>query len=307
MLQQTQVETVKAYYEKFIQRYPRLEDLANADEADVLKQWEGLGYYSRARNLQAAMQTVRDQHKGVVPADPEVFGQLKGVGPYTKGAVMSIAYGLKVPAVDGNVFRVWSRLNQITDDISKASTRKRFEAEVLAMMPDGQASHYNQALMEIGALICRPKQAQCLSCPLQSHCQAFAAGDVTAYPVKAKKVKNKPLYYQVYVLQDNQGRLLMQQRPETGLLAKMWEFPMYEAEVSLARLEEDYQLETLGTAVPLMQLKHVFTHLTWFLEVYVVQVSKASLSDTYQWLHPKDLQRYSVAVPVQKIIQQLLA
>lgn len=303
MLQQTQVDTVKSYYERFIDKYPDLISLANAPEEEVLKQWEGLGYYSRARNLHTAIKEVADKYQGQVPNDPEKFASLKGVGPYTRGSVMSIAYNLPIAAVDGNVFRVWSRLNALNDDITKGATRKKFEQAITEIIPKQQASDFNQALMELGALICKPKNAKCDDCPVQKHCQSYHDDTVYQFPVKTKKIKNKQLTYDVYVMMDEQHHWLMQQRPAKGLLANMWEFPMYEDEVAIHKLEEDYNVTVITQPVELMTLKHVFTHLTWHLNVYVVKIK----NDSQQRLMSlEDLPHLTVSVPVQKIIKQII-
>lgn len=185
MLQQTQVDTVRDYYQRFITQFPRIEDLAAAQEEDVLKLWEGLGYYSRARNFHTAAKEVVAQHNGIVPQHPDTFLSLKGVGPYTQAAVMSIAYGLPLATVDGNVFRVWSRLNDDSRDTALQSTRKAYEQELLPYVAS-EAGDFNQAMMELGALVCTPKSPLCIFCPVQDHCEAYANGTVLERPVKTK-------------------------------------------------------------------------------------------------------------------------
>ncbi|EHM65943.1 A/G-specific adenine glycosylase [Staphylococcus pettenkoferi VCU012] len=190
MLQQTQVNTVRDYYRRFIERFPTIEDLSEAREDEVLKLWEGLGYYSRARNFHQAVKEVHHTYQGTVPRDPEDFKALKGVGPYTQAAVMSIAFDYPLPTVDGNVFRVWSRLNNDTRDTKLQSTRKAFEQELQPYV-ESEAGQFNQAMMELGALVCTPKSPLCLFCPVQEHCSAFHAGTVLDLPVKTTKVKKK--------------------------------------------------------------------------------------------------------------------
>lgn len=195
MLQQTKVDTVIPYFYRFMEKFPTLEDLAAADEQEVLKAWEGLGYYSRARNLQNAVREVVAEYGGEVPTNPKDLGALKGVGPYTKGAILSIAFNQAEPAVDGNVMRVFSRVLRIEEDITLQRTKKLFEAYVKEMIDKDDPSSFNQAVMELGALICTPKSPACLFCPVQEQCSAFAEGVQEELPIKkkAKKAKNASL------------------------------------------------------------------------------------------------------------------
>ncbi|EUJ22611.1 A/G-specific adenine glycosylase [Listeria grandensis FSL F6-0971] len=191
MLQQTKVDTVMPYFERFMTWFPTMQDFADAPEERILKAWEGLGYYSRVRNLQAAMKVVVAEHNGVVPSDLEGILALKGVGPYTAGAVLSIAYERAEPAVDGNVMRVISRVLEIDDDIMKQKTRKKFEAALYDLIDPEKPGEFNQGLMEIGALVCTPKKPMCLVCPLQEFCEAHQVGKEEEYPVKIKKNKSE--------------------------------------------------------------------------------------------------------------------
>ena len=211
MLQQTQVKTVIDYYHKFIDRFPTIADLSNAQEDEVLKYWEGLGYYSRARNFHTAIQDVHHNFDGEVPNHPETFGKLKGVGPYTQAAVMSIAFDLPLATVDGNVFRVWSRLNNDTRDIKLQSTRKAFEKELQSYV-ESDAGTFNQAMMELGALVCTPKNTLCMFCPVQEHCEAFLNGTVETLPVKTTKVKKKHIKQHVYIIKTQDNEVLIEKR-----------------------------------------------------------------------------------------------
>lgn len=192
MLQQTQVNTVIDYYYRFIHRFPTIQSLSEASEDEVLKYWEGLGYYSRARNFHTAVKEVNNNYDGEVPYDPETFKKLKGVGPYTQAAVMSIAFNHPLATVDGNVFRVWSRLNNDYRDIKLQSTRKAFEQELHPYVLK-DAGTFNQAMMELGALVCTPKSPLCLFCPIQEHCEAFHMGTAQELPVKTKSLNKKTL------------------------------------------------------------------------------------------------------------------
>lgn len=176
MLQQTRVDTVIPYFQRFIERFPTIRDLAEAPEEEVLKCWEGLGYYSRARNLQAAAKQVMERHGGIVPDTKAEVSALKGVGPYTTGAILSIAFNRPEPAVDGNVMRVLSRYFLIEEDVAKAGTRTLMEELAAELIPEGRASDFNQALMELGALVCTPKSPQCLICPVMARCAGRLEG-----------------------------------------------------------------------------------------------------------------------------------
>lgn len=286
MLQQTRVDTVIPYFHRFIERFPTLQALAEAPEEEVLKRWEGLGYYSRARNLQAAARQVLELHGGVVPADKASVSGLKGVGPYTTGAILSIAYNLSEPAVDGNVMRVLSRFFRIEEDIMKSGTRVLMERLATELIPEGRASDFNQALMELGALVCTPKSPQCLTCPVMGRCLARLEGVEDQLPVKSKAKPPRPEHRIVaLVLGDGEhaGRVLVRRRPATGLLAKMWELPHILAAPSAgeaAGLPEDGQaivqlsalLAAEGVAAEpvdvLMDAEHTFSHIHWNLRVF---------------------------------------
>ncbi|MDL4841872.1 A/G-specific adenine glycosylase [Aquibacillus rhizosphaerae] len=276
MLQQTKVDTVIPYFERFIEKFPTLSDLANADEQEVLKAWEGLGYYSRARNLQNAVREVVSFYNSKVPENPKELGSLKGVGPYTKGAILSIAYDKPEPAVDGNVMRVLSRVLVVDADIAKQSTRKLFEQAIYEMISPENPSAFNQGLMELGALICTPKSPSCLLCPVQEHCRAFKEGIQEELPIKLKAKKQKKINYCALVIKNSNDEFLIEQRPGEGLLANMWQFPM----VPLADVDpeyiESYVEQTYGVPVEigkqLNPIKHVFSHIIWDVQVYEATV-----------------------------------
>jgi len=228
MLQQTRVDTVIPYYERFMARFPTVQALAEAPEEEVLKHWEGLGYYSRARNLQAGAKEVVDRFGGIVPDDAASVASLKGVGPYTAGAIMSIAFNRPEPAVDGNVMRVLSRFWLLEDDIAKPSTRVRIEKLARAIIPEGRAGDFNQALMELGALVCTPKSPGCLTCPVMERCEGRLAGKEKELPIKTKAKPPRPEWRLGIIVAgsgEHAGQVLVRQRPETGLLARMWELP----------------------------------------------------------------------------------
>ncbi|CQR47210.1 putative A/G-specific adenine glycosylase YfhQ [Paraliobacillus sp. PM-2] len=310
MLQQTKVDTVIPYFNHFIEKFPSVEALANADEQEVLKAWEGLGYYSRARNLQQAVREVSTTYNGIIPNDPKRLSELKGVGPYTTGAILSIAYDIPQPAVDGNVMRVLSRILMIDDDIAKARTRRIFEEAVRDLISDKDPSGFNQGLMELGALVCTPKSPSCLLCPVQTHCQAFHNGVEQAYPVKSKAKKQKKLSYYTCVLQDEKGRFFIEQRPNEGLLANMWQFPMVlkqdvDEEHLATWVEQKYHL-TIHKQETLPKIKHVFSHVIWELDVrfFRVENAKGSINDQL-FLSLDALTTYPFPVPFQKLMDYL--
>lgn len=305
MLQQTRVDKVIPYYENFMEKFPTIDALAEADEQEILKAWEGLGYYSRVRNLQTAVKEVRSEYGGIVPPDRKQFGSLKGVGPYTTGAVLSIAYGMPVPAVDGNVMRVLSRIFCIDDDIAKVKTRKLFEQLTEEIISHEDPSSFNQGLMELGALICKPGKPACLLCPVREHCQAFAEGKQSELPVKTKKTKVKAVDLIAAVLFDEKGRLLLRQRPSEGLLANLWEFPNEELPKKSLKnpltLYEEVLLEKHGLKVqieePLTVITHEFSHLKWNIQVYVGKVvGEVKETETLKLITVDQLDNYPLPV-----------
>lgn len=313
MLQQTRVETVIPYYERWFEQFPTLEELAAASEEQVLKAWEGLGYYSRARNLHQAVQEVVARYGGEVPDDPAAVADLKGVGPYTVGAILSIAYNRAVPAVDGNVMRVFSRLFLIEDDIAQPATRKGMEELGAALIPVGQASSFNQALMELGALICTPTSPKCLLCPVRAHCAAFADGAVERLPVKAKAKAPRPVDIASAVIW-HKGRVMIVRRPSDGLLGGLWELPGGErpADLSWERaihqlLRERYGLEVVVEA-SLTNVRHVFSHLVWDLRAYTAHLAPGAVppeGDGIRWVTPAELGQYAFPVAYQKVLAEL--
>ncbi|MGY3717639.1 A/G-specific adenine glycosylase [Sutcliffiella cohnii] len=287
MLQQTKVDTVIPYFNSFIEQFPNIESLANAEEERVLKAWEGLGYYSRARNLQAAVREVHEVYRGVVPNNVKDISSLKGVGPYTTGAILSIAYGIPEPAVDGNVMRVLSRILLIREDIAKPKTRKIFEEVIREIISKENPSFFNQGLMELGAIVCTPTSPSCLLCPVREHCRAFHEGEQNELPVKTKKKSTKQVNLIAGVFFDSKGNVLVQQRPESGLLAKLWEFPTVERVVELETPKQQLQrfmLEENGINVEvedyICDIQHVFSHLVWNINVYVGKVNGSFESST---------------------------
>ncbi|WP_432360834.1 A/G-specific adenine glycosylase [Sporosarcina sp. UB5] len=300
MLQQTRVDTVIPYYERFIEKFPTLADLANADEEEVLKMWEGLGYYSRARNLQAGVQEVVTTYDSRIPENRKEISKLKGVGPYTAGAVLSIAFGVPEHAVDGNVMRVLSRILMIEDDIAIPRTRKLFEEVVMALIDKEDPSSFNQGLMELGATICTPRP-KCLLCPVREFCAAFHEGRQEDLPVKSKKGKMRTVPVLSFAIRNTEGKWLMTQRPAEGLLANMWEFPMVENNTETLEniVKANFGL-TVGSITPLTEFRHIFSHLTWEVKSYVATTNDVS-PDGIEFLSAAEVDALPKAVPVMKI------
>lgn len=285
MLQQTRVDTVIPYFQRFIERFPTVKDLAEAPEEDVLKCWEGLGYYSRARNLQAAARQVMELHDGEIPANKADVAALKGVGPYTTGAILSIAFDQPEPAVDGNVMRVLSRYFLIREDIMKTGTRTLMEELAKELIPRGRAADFNQALMELGALVCTPKSPHCLVCPVMAQCAARLEGVEETLPVKSKAKPPRPEYRLVALVEgdgEHAGRVLVRRRPDAGLLARMWELPHVPAAAGAgegAGLPDGPAMDRLAAALGVagvaampaeafMDAEHTFSHIHWSLRVF---------------------------------------
>ncbi|MGN8646888.1 A/G-specific adenine glycosylase [Gracilibacillus sp. HCP3S3_G5_1] len=310
MLQQTKVDTVIPYFQNFMERFPTLTALAEADEQEVLKAWEGLGYYSRARNLQTAVREVVERYDAEVPEDPKQLADLKGVGPYTKGAILSIAFNKAEPAVDGNVMRVLSRVLLIEEDIAKPKTRKTFETAVRELISEENPSAFNQGLMELGALVCTPAKPSCLLCPVQEHCIAFRKGVEQTLPIKKKKIKQSSDTYFALVIQDDTDNFLLEQRPAQGLLAQLWQFPMVKAEEVDQRhlatyIQEKFHVEVVKLN-DLEPVKHVFSHLTWYLNVKYVRVKgEISVPENMEHLSKKDIEKHPLPVSHQNIYKQL--
>ncbi len=287
MLQQTRVETVIPYYERFLARFPTLRDLASAEEEDVLRQWEGLGYYSRARNLWLGARQVMADFGGVLPSGPSALRAIRGIGPYTAGAVASIAFDVPVPAVDGNVIRVLSRLYGIREDPTLPEVRRRVEALAAALVPDERPGDHNQALMDLGASLCAPGTPDCASCPLRRFCDAFQRGDAADLPMLPPAKKPKELLYDLLIVFSPDG-VLMRRRTES-LLKGLWCFPMRENTPDTVLTQEAasafLRLPLSGLA-PAGTARHVFTHRIWRMRLYTAQAASCPAPKGFAWISP---------------------
>ena len=294
MLQQTRVSAVLPYYYRFLEALPDIPALAACGEEKLHKLWEGLGYYSRVRNLQKAAKLVCAQYGGQLPADYAALRALPGIGEYTAGAIASISFGLPVPAVDGNVLRVFSRLYNDPGVITEPAVKKAFTARVMEHQPLEKAGDYNQALMELGALVCVPNGAPlCGQCPLAEVCRARAAGTTAQLPQKAKPKPRKIVLVTLALVESPAG-FLVQQRPQKGLLAGLWQPVLWEGE-HLLQAEVLARLAALGldtgTAAPaaLPAAKHIFTHIEWLMSGVQLHVPVQSAPAGYVWASREQL------------------
>ena len=289
MLQQTRAETVVSYYERFLARYPTVQDLASAPEEELLKAWEGLGYYSRARSLQKAAKEIVARYGGQLPADLEKLRALPGIGDYTAGAIASIAFGIPAAAVDGNVERVLCRWDAIKDEVGTPAVRRQIAARAQALVPPDRPGAFANAMMEMGATMCTPKNPKCLLCPVREGCMGFAQGIAQELPRKAKKkaqrVENRAV---LLVFCDN--RVLIVKRQEK-LLGGLFVFPDILEESDPARLCR--ALEALGIRAAydekLGHARHVFTHLIWEMDVHAVVADEMTQVPGGQWVSRQEL------------------
>ncbi len=278
MLQQTRIEAVIPYYERFLRELPDIPSLAEISEDRLLKLWEGLGYYSRARNLKKAAVQLMQHYGGKLPASATELKKLPGIGDYTAGAITSIAFGLPEPAVDGNVLRVMTRLLSCSDDITVISVRRAFADMLRSCYPSGQdAAFLTEGLMELGETVCVPNgQPHCELCPVRSYCGAHRAGEELAYPVKSEKKARRTEHRFVFLFRHN-GRFAIRKRPSSGLLAGLWEFP------------NAGEPPASGKAVPVGDAIHIFTHVEWHMHGYLLDCDEES--PDYLWKTPEEIHR----------------
>ena len=274
MAQQTRLETMLPYYQRWMQRFPDLRSLALANEQQVLAAWEGLGYYSRAQNLRYAALQVQEKFGGELPRDVENLRSLPGIGPYTAGAIASLAFGLDEIAVDGNTQRVLARLFDVNLPLGSGKGQRQLCALAAAHLPPGRAAEYNQALMDLGAEICTPRQPKCVVCPLAAQCRAYAQGIQEQRPVKTL-VRKAPLRNFAAAVIQQRGQVLLVKRPASGLLAGMWEFPntgLPSSRRAKSHLRQAMR-KNLGIDLPLVEklgvYEHAYSHFRAHVQVYV--------------------------------------
>lgn len=275
MLQQTRVATVIPYYERWMARFPTLADLARAELDEVLGVWQGLGYYARARRLHGAARAVLARHGGELPADVDALLELPGVGPYTAGAIASIAFGLEAPLVDGNVARVLARAFAIDTDITRAAAQRQLHGLAAALVRGPAPGDFNQALMELGATVCTPASPRCLLCPWRDVCVARAEGRQAELPVKAKKVAPRLEQRHAWVLQRADDTVLVARRNTDGLLGGLWEFPISAPADDAERAWRAHAGDDAPASSELGVIEHVFTHMRWCVHVHVACANAA--------------------------------
>lgn len=315
MLQQTQVETVKPYFARFLAAFPTVEALAAAPLDDVLKLWEGLGYYSRARNLHRAAQQVVELSG--FPRTVEGLLELPGVGRYTAGAIASIAFGVRAPALDGNLIRVFARLLDLPDDVTQPATQAKLWRVAENWLPADRAGDYNEALMDLGRLICKPRSPLCAACPIRAYCSAYANGTQDERPVKKAKAATPHYDVAAGIISNGRGEILIAQRPLDGLLGGLWEFPggKQEAGESLPDCLKRELREELAIEVEVGDLftkvKHGFTHFKITLHAFECQHTSGDPQPIgvrdFAWVTPDGFDVYSFGKADRQVIAALRA
>ena len=295
MLQQTRVAAAVPYYERFVQELPDIPALAACEEERLLKLWEGLGYYSRVRNLQKAARIVCEQYGGQLPGDLAALKKLPGIGDYTAGAIASIGFGIPAPAVYGNVLRLFARLYNDEGDIMQPAVKAATTQKVMAQQPAEAPGDFNQALMELGALVCTPGQPDCAACPLQALCLGRQSGNPARLPQKAPKKARKKCELTLCLAQDAAGRWLLQKRGEQGVLAGLWQPPVLAEEAldekkALAAAQKLLPAAVLLKEKPL-KAKHIFTHLEWHMTAYVMAAPCTPPPEGCVWASPAQLEQ----------------
>ncbi|MGN1166565.1 MAG: A/G-specific adenine glycosylase [Lachnospiraceae bacterium] len=295
MLQQTRVEAVKPYYERFLRELPTVESLAETTEDKLLKLWEGLGYYNRVRNMQKAAQQIMIDYEGKFPITYEGVSSLKGIGSYTAGAICSFAYGLATPAVDGNVLRVVTRLTGDDADIMKQSTRKRIEAMLAKVIPSSASSDFNQGLIELGAIVCVPNgKPKCEECPLAFLCRARKEGSIDKYPVKSKKKERRVEKKTVIVFFDGENMAINKRKTE-GLLAGLYELPNVPGHLNADEVVEySKSIGLMPVRIEkLTDVKHIFSHVEWHMKGYYVKVDELEKTNekNFLFIHPEEIEK----------------
>ena len=306
MLQQTRVETVLAYFDRFIRRFPTVEALAAAPEDEVLKLWEGLGYYRRARNLHKGAQQVVAEHGGVIPSNVKELLKISGIGEYTAGAIASIAYDEPVPAVDGNVIRVVSRVKGIRENVGIPSVKRRIAQEAAALVPQSRPGDFNQAMMDLGATICVPGTPSCERCPVSALCDAYREGDAEDIPELPRKNPPRVIDYDLCLI-FNGDRVLMRQRTET-MLQGLWVYPMVEDHHTPKQLPALVKRK-IGLPVTDIQTageaKHIFTHQVWQMKLYIMHTT-AEAPAGWRFVTMDEMQQLTIPTAVKKAKEVVL-
>lgn len=298
ILQQTRIQQGISYYYRFVKRFPDINSLAEASLDEVLKYWEGLGYYSRARNLHAAAKQLMTEYDGEFPDHHDELIKLKGVGPYTSRAISSFSFGNVTGVLDGNVMRVMSRLLSDASPINEQKTRKAWQQIIDEWVSGHDSRSFNHGMMDLGSTVCTPKKPGCLICPLMNDCKAYEQGTTELYPIK-KKIKRKIRYFQFVVLYNEKDEIVVQKRPEKGLWGGLYEIP--NREVSL----EAWQKGEISSGLTFHhELKHVFTHFDMMIKVYEGPASNWELSSNIQFIPIEKISIFAFAKAVLKIFER---
>ncbi|TWT16335.1 A/G-specific adenine glycosylase [Streptococcus sp. sy010] len=327
MLQQTQVITVIPYYQRFLKWFPTISDLAHAEEELLLKAWEGLGYYSRVRNMQAAAQQIMTKFSGQFPTTYDDIRGLKGIGPYTAGAIASIAFDLPEPAVDGNVMRVIARLFEVDYDIGDPKNRKIFQHIMKILIDPKRPGDFNQALMDLGTDIESAKNPRPEESPIRFFSAAYLHGTMDKYPIKKPKKKPRPLQLDAFIITNKTGHLLLEKKTKQGLLAGFWSFPLLESQFKhqldlfdqnkedvlenydpKATFSQNYQLHPDWSSETFPAISHTFSHQKWHIELHSGQVETESVnqSATLTWVALEQLEQYPMATAQKKMLASYL-
>jgi len=300
MLQQTQVSTVLGYYQRFLERFPTVLALADAHLDEVLAMWQGLGYYSRARNLHRCAQAVRDQHGGAFPPSAARLAELPGIGRSTAAAIASFCFDERVAILDGNVKRVLGRLLAFDGDLASSAQEKRLWGHAQALLPAQAADMpaYTQGLMDLGASLCSTRSPQCLLCPVQGLCEAQRRGTAEQFPVKTRKLKRSRREHW-WLWLEHEGRIWLEQRPAKGVWAGLWSLPLYEDEAQL-----NAQVRQLAAASPelLPRIEHALTHFDWVLHPRRLQLERSAEPGVGTWVAREELGRYALPAPLKKLL-----
>ncbi len=314
MLQQTRVETVIPYFQRFITRFPDVHTLSQANDDEVIKYWEGLGYYSRIRRLHEAVREVDETYGGIIPSEFASFRVLPGVGDYTAGAVLSIAYGKDTVAVDGNAMRVFSRVYCINEDVASANAKRKITKKVQEILPSGYAGQFNQAVMDLGATICTRSKPKCDACPIHALCCANISATQDRYPVKKpKKVVPTLLYHAFLIRYDN--RILVRQRPKKGLLAGLWELPNLACE-EVAMIDEDaicddammaFSVKTDTPVVYLGEYEHAFSHVKWRMYLHAMRASSDECASGCRFVSPNERSFMTFGTIFNRMMQETIS
>ncbi|MGB7595837.1 MAG: A/G-specific adenine glycosylase [Erysipelotrichaceae bacterium] len=292
MAQQTRIDTMLPYFARWMQRWPTIGSLAEAEIQDVLKMWEGLGYYNRARNLHQGAKVIVERFEGIFPSTYADILDLPGIGPYTAAAIASIVYDEKVPAIDGNVLRVISRLLMMYDEISTASAKAIVHEAMTDWMDEARPHIFTQAMMELGALVCTPTTPDCMHCPLNAHCLAYQNGQSIDFPVKKTKAQVPVEYYDCYLLYDADGNIALSDRSDDGLMEGYFRFPV----ASQLQGMEIRDPQFLGSQ------KHVYSHKIWETRYYSAKINE--VTDVFRWVSEADLQELPLIGAHRKFYQK---